>query len=206
MRTYPIMLNLRGRKAVVVGAGPVGLRKAESLAAAGAEVKLIADRATDNAEPAGLAVLPERYRPEHLTGAAIVFACTDDRHLNLRIAADARRAGAMVNVADEPTQCDFLLPAAADDGEVVVAVGTGGSSPALAAALRDRLAAALPERIGEFAAAVAKVRDELKNVAADSSRRHEILRRLAGQDVYSEFLAGGVEAVRRKLKEIMRES
>ncbi|MGA2266700.1 MAG: NAD(P)-dependent oxidoreductase, partial [Phycisphaerae bacterium] len=121
MKTFPILLNLRGRRVVVVGGGPVGLRRARALAEAQAQVTLVDPAAA--ADAAGVTVVRQPYRKELLEGAFLVFACTDDHAVNRQIAADARAAGAMINAADQPDDCDFFLPAVWKDGDVVVAVG-----------------------------------------------------------------------------------
>jgi siroheme synthase-like protein len=200
MKTFPIMLDIRGRRVVVVGGGPVGARKAASLLAAGAAVTLV-----DPSAPAieAVTVVREPYRPQHLSGAMLVFACTDDRETNARIAADARAADALVNAADQPADCDFYLPAVVADGEVVVAIGTGGAAPALAALLKRKVAAALPPRIGEFAAAVADLRDELKDRVANIPRRMSLMKRLIEGDAYERFIAGGADALRQRLDELI---
>lgn len=201
MKTYPIMLDLQGRKVVVIGGGEVGVRKARSLAAAGADVRLVTKAVADDADTDGLDVSIEPYRAEHVDGCVLVFACTDDADLNARIAVDARAAGAWVNCADQPEDCDFFAAATVTDGDVVVAVGTGGSAPHLAGRLKDTVRAALPERIGEFAAAVAALRDEIKTQIADIDRRGEIVRRLTSAEGYSVFLTGGESALRAVMQQ-----
>jgi len=203
MKTYPIMLNVQGRLAVVVGGGDVGLRKAKSLAEARANVKLIAGSALKGCAPPGVTVAAEPYRPEHLTGAAIVFACTDDSRLNSAIAADARRTGALVNVADCPAECDFYCPAVASDGDVVVAVGTGGSSPALARHLRDHLEGHLPAGAGRFAALLGRLRERVRNEVPDSGKRREILNRLAEKVTFETFINEGADAVAALFEDII---
>ena len=101
MRTFPIMLDLRGRRTVVVGGGAVGLRRATSLHRSGARVTLVTKDATRKAPPADVRVLRGAYRPEQIAGAFLVLACTDDNALNASIARDARAIGALVNVAEE---------------------------------------------------------------------------------------------------------
>ena len=204
MRTYPIMLCIRGRPAVVVGGGAVGLRKVASLLAAGAEVRLVALDSPAERAPAGASVVIEPYRPGHLAGAALVFACTDDAALNARIAADARRAGAWVNAADQPDDCDFFVPAVVTDGDVTVAIGTGGASPALSATLKDRVRAALGDDIGRFAAALAGLRRDLKARVRDSARRGEIMRRLADEESLRVFRDAGTDGLRRKMAELLQ--
>ena len=202
MKTYPIMLDVSGRAAVVVGGGPVGLRKARSLCEAGADVRLItlADQPGEPLPP--VTVMKEPYRRELLEGAMLVFACTDDRALNARVAADARALGALVNVADQPDDCDFFAPATVSRGDVVIAVGTGGSAPALAAAIKQQIDQTLPERLDEFAGALAAIRRELKAGDTPSKRRCQIMAELAGSESYQAFLDRGPQALKERLKEL----
>jgi len=206
MNTYPIMLKIVGRRAVVVGGGEVGLRKVRSLLRAGAKVKLIADEITGEADLGDVQLHRGPYTASLLAGAMLVLACTDNRALNGQVAADARSLGALVNVADEPADCDFFLPAVTRDGDVVVAVGTGGTCPALAANLKRRAAAAMPADIGRFAALLGEMREELKSIVPEPTRRGEINKQLASQQSYQAFLAGGGEALRKIIKQMTCES
>jgi precorrin-2 dehydrogenase/sirohydrochlorin ferrochelatase len=203
MRTFPIMLDLRGKLAVVIGAGPVGIRKARSLVVAEARVRLLAERVDADRAPAGVEVLERPYEESALAGAFLVFACTDDAALNSRIARDARQAGALVNVADTPTECDFYLPATTGDGDVIVAIGTGGASPGMAAWLKGRLRAVLPERVGEFAALLNDLRSELKSRVTDVSSRMAVMKRMADDETYRQFIEAGPDAVRGKLQALL---
>lgn len=206
MKTYPIMLDLRGRPAVVVGAGAVGVRKARALLHVGAKVRIIDPRIDPTDDLAGMEALRQAYSSDLLAGAMLVFACTDDAALNSRIARDAHAGGAMVNVADTPAECDFYLPAAIWDGDVVVAVGSGGAAPAMSAWLKRRIGAALPERLGAFAEAIELVRAELRAELADGPRRMEIIKQLVCDRTYEEFLRGGVEALRAELRRLTKDA
>ena len=206
MRTYPIMLDLRGRLVVVVGGGPVGLRKVRSLAAAGARVRLVAERLAGGVAAAGVEVLGEAYRSEHVAGALLVFAATDDARLNARIAADARAAGGLVNAVDQPADCDFFAAATVRRGDVVVAVGTGGNSPSLAAVLRKRLAGQVDEAVGQFAAILGELRQQLKALEPNTARRGRIMRALSAEAVFAAFRAGGPEAVRARFDALVKGS
>jgi len=202
MNLCPIMLKLTGKCAVVVGGGAVGLRKVRMLKGTGARVTLIAEAVPDDPCLDGAEVIRGRYDPRFLDEAALVFACTNDQALNAQIARDARKAGAIVNCVDQPEDCDFYVPAFVVDGDVIVAIGTGGAAPALAGRLKKALARALPERIGQFAHVLARMRETVKDRIPDLRRRGEILKTLAGQDSYEAFLAGGAEAlgaIREKL-------
>lgn len=204
MKTFPICLDIRGRRVVVVGGGRVGLRKARALAEAQGQVVLVdaqADPAADSID--GLTVIRQPYRPELLEGAFGVFACTDDAGLNRRVAADARSAGAIVNVADRPADCDFFLPAVWRDGDVVVAVTTGGVAPVLAACIRDWIGQPLPRGIGRFAQAVGHLRQMLQQKVPDPARRRDVLRQLCTRELLTAFLAEGPRALERRLGELI---
>lgn len=202
MKSYPIMLNMQGRRAVVVGGGAVGLRKARALVEVGANVTLVAKEIPADADLGGMDVIRGAYEPHMLEGATLVMACTDAREVNAQVASDARRCGAMVNAADQPEDCDFFLPACIWDGEVVLAIGTSGSAPALAAELKDVLADALPEGTGEFAAVLAGLRDELRSKVDSGRRRHEIMKQLAGRESFEAFRRRGPQAVREMLSKL----
>ena len=205
MKTYPIMLNVEARLAVVVGGGAVGLRKVHSLRQAGARVRLVAPRLDDTSDLEQVEVVQAPYQAGHLNGASIVFACTDDRELNSRIARDARAAGAWVNAADQPEDCDFFVPAVVGQGPVQIAIGTGGASPALAAALKETIASALPEAVGPYAEALADLRERLQATVADTRLRCSVLRRLVEQGGYETFRCGGAEALSQLLDKLLKD-
>jgi precorrin-2 dehydrogenase / sirohydrochlorin ferrochelatase len=156
---YPIFLDLRGRPVLVVGAGPVGLRKARGLVEAGARVTVVAPASHPSKPKTGLpgtpGWLPEfdalpvrrlerRFRAADVDGAALVFAATGDRAVNQRIGAAARRRGIFANIADAAAECDFIVPARLERDGIQVAISTGGRSPRLAAELRRKLESVLP--------------------------------------------------------------
>jgi siroheme synthase-like protein len=101
------------------------------------------------------------YRAGDLDGAWLVIAATDDPAVQQRVFDDGERAHVLVNSADDPDRCSFILPAVARRGPVIVAVSTQGRSPALAGQLRDRLGAALPDDLEEVVERVAERRREM---------------------------------------------
>ena len=205
MKTYPLMLNIQGRKVVVVGGGGVGLRKVQSLLEAGAKVRLVAPQVADATGLERAEVIRAPYEPAQLAGAVLVFACTDNRELNSRIARDARSAGAWVNAADQPEDCDFYVPAVVSEGPIRIAIGTGGASPALAAALKKAVASALPAQVGPFADALAEIRDELQAREDDTQVRCRVLRRLVEEGGLEAFGAGGRSALEELARKLLQE-
>ena len=142
---YPVNLVVAGRPCLVVGAGPVGARKAEGLAACGARVTLVAPalaaEANRLATSGVVAVERRRYRSGEAADYWLVVTATDDPAVNQAVYDDAVAAGVWVNSADDPARCTFTLPAVHRQGPVLVTASTGGASPALACWLRDLLAA-----------------------------------------------------------------
>lgn len=139
--SYPVLLRLAGRRCLVVGGGRVALRKVHGLLAAGADVTVVAPDVVDElAALDGVTVQRRRYRPGEVAGYRLVVTATDDPAVNRRVFDDGDAAGVWVNSADDPVNCSFTLPAVVRRGPVTVSVSTGGTSPALAAWLRDRLA------------------------------------------------------------------
>ena len=124
---------------LVVGAGKVALRKVKGLLEAGARVTVAAPRWEPEFETLPVGLVRRRFRASDVAGAALVFAATDDRRTNHRIGVLARSRGIFANIADSREECDFIVPARFERGEVQIAISTGGKSPRLAAEMRRKL-------------------------------------------------------------------
>lgn len=160
---YPVVLDLHGVPVLVVGAGPVAVRKIAGLVAAGADVHVVALGVDETLDRAGIGELRERtYEPGDLDGMRLVVTATGVEAVDAAVAADARARGIWVNAADQPADCDFILPAIARRGSVSVAVSTDGKSPALAAHLRDRIASLLTPALATLADDLAAERSAIK--------------------------------------------
>jgi precorrin-2 dehydrogenase/sirohydrochlorin ferrochelatase len=150
-RFYMACLDLRGRRCVVVGGGSVGVEKARGLLDCGAEVTVVAPRASAALHELQIVWRPRRYRERDLAGAFLVVAATTDERVNRRVHADAQARGLLCNVADVPELCNFILPSVYRQDPIAVAVSTGGASPALAKRLRDEIGAHIGPEHAELA-------------------------------------------------------
>lgn len=158
---YPVVLDLTDVPVLLVGGGAIASRKAEGLLQAGALVTVVAPMVLPPLAAAASEVRERGYVADDLDGHQMVMTATDDPAVNAQVAADARRRGMWVNSADDPANCSFILPAVTRRGPVVVAVGTDGSSPALARHLRDRIAdEILTPAVEQAAAELARQRAE----------------------------------------------
>jgi precorrin-2 dehydrogenase/sirohydrochlorin ferrochelatase len=161
---YPIVLDGDAIRAVVVGGGEVAARKVFALLGTGAQVQVVAPKINAELDAASdhksLRVTRAEYAPAHLVDATLVFAATDDPDVNARVAADARRAGKLVNVADAPSRGDFVTPAVHRSGDIVVAVVAGGV-PKAATRIRDLIAQSIDDRYGRAVSALSGLRRDL---------------------------------------------
>jgi precorrin-2 dehydrogenase len=158
-------LNLRSRRCLVVGAGPIGLEKIEGLLAAEADVHVVALHALPEVEElareGSLRLELRAYRNDDLEGAFLVFAATEDTELNVEIFQEAEARTMLVNVVDVPPLCNFIMPAIARNGPISIAVSTRGSSPALAKRLRTEIS----EQYGEPYAVLAEMLNDIRGWA-----------------------------------------
>lgn len=145
MTYYPLFFDLRGRRVAIAGGGKVALRKARALVEAGARVKVVAPRCEPELEALPVEWVPRPFEPDDLASAFLAYAATDDRAANALVAAEAKRRGIPVNVADAPEECDFIVPSRVRRGNVQVAVSTSGEDPRKAVELRKKIERALDE-------------------------------------------------------------
>ena len=184
---YPICVDVRGRRCVVVGGGAVAERKVRTLLEYGARVRVIGPTLT-----AGLARLvrarritwaKRRYRHCDVEGARLVYGATDDPKTNRAVFRDARRQHVLVNVVDQPGLSSFIAPAQVRRGHLVLAVSTGGASPTLAKQIRRKLQRQFGSEYASLTRLMERLRPIIKRKVAQPSRRAAIFRRVAGSDI-----------------------
>lgn len=142
MKYYPIFLDVTAKPCLVVGGGPVGARKAVLLEKSGADVRVVSDRFSvhfDGLNTTSIRLEKKKYEKEDVKGMSLVFAATNSFVLNQQIQNDASTLNILCNIADAPSDSDFLLPSVVDRGDLVIAVSTSGASPAMARKIRQDL-------------------------------------------------------------------
>lgn len=178
MAHYPVNLDVRQRRCVIVGGGAVAARKAASLLECQARVVVVSPQLIDSlrllAEEQRLSWLARGYVPGDLAGAFLVFAATDNRQVQQQVIAEARQHNILINVADAPEACSFQVPATIRQGELLLTVATGGASPALAAALKKELESAFGPEYALLVHLLALVRKEVVG-DSDSQQAHKLL-------------------------------
>lgn len=218
---YPIMLRLTGKRCVVIGGGPVALRKVQSLIDAGADdVVVISASIVDELAVLRLSgairIIMREYEPSDIEGAALVFTATNDPGLNGEIGLQCTRLGIWHNAADDGERSAFVTPAVIRRGELVLALTTGGASPALAAKLKKELAEAYGSEYASRLRALRMLRGHLlsdrRTANPESGSEARMLLRAAAEDEFgwlplakllSDSSAGEAERQEEQIKKLL---
>src|SRR6266540_2187299 len=187
---YPVSLDLAGHQAVVIGEGAVAQGKVEGLLAAGARVTVVADGPMPTlsaleSDPR-VTVARRHWRPADLDGATVCVAASGDPDTRAAISREARDRGVLVNVMDDVEHCDFAAPALLRRGDLLIAISTGGRSPALARRLREELEG----RFGDEWAAVLDLLESLVRGGRYDEARRTLTARLLADGTDATTLSG----------------
>ena len=209
MQYYPIFLDLRTHSCLVIGGGTVAERKVESLLRARGQVTVISPTCTARlrswAKDGAITLYERPYRPGDLQGFSLVFAATNDEVLHAQIAVEAREAGVLLNVVDRPALCSFIVPAVVSQGDLTLAISTGGASPALAKKIRQTL----EENFGpEYALALqllARVRERVVQNGLSADERQRLFTALADSPLLDYLRERQVDKINALLRETVGE-
>jgi precorrin-2 dehydrogenase/sirohydrochlorin ferrochelatase len=181
-----MFVSLTGRACLVVGAGQVGLRKIETLADCGAASVLVVDQ---NPPDEALAQLLKRpglhfaqrgFQDADLDGIFLAIASTSSPQVNQRISDLCRERGVLCNIVDQPEACTFIVPATVRQGDLTLAVSTGGQSPALAKTLRKDLQKAYGQEYALFLELMGRLRPLVLAQGSETEANTAIFRNLVG--------------------------
>ena len=164
---FPIFVDVTSRPILVIGGGNVGLEKTTVLLRAEASNLTVispdlVDELRAEVEAGRVQHTPRTYEDGDMVGYEMVFVATDDRASNAAIRAEGQRRGIWVNAADDPANCDFILPSVVRRGPITIGISTGGGSPAMARRVREELTDYFTEDFEPLADLLAEVRSELK--------------------------------------------
>ena len=197
MKYFPVFLDLRRKRILVIGGGPVAAQKIRDLKGSGAKVTVIAKKALP-----GIKHLKRSFRPSDLEDQDLVFCATEDSAFNHRLSALCRERHLWVNVADKPKHCSFILPAVFRRGEIVAAFSTGGGSPAMAKFLRKKLEENIGPETGRLFDILKSIRGQLTQI--DLKGRRKILQKILSEESLSQIRRGDISLVRKNLKDLLK--
>jgi precorrin-2 dehydrogenase/sirohydrochlorin ferrochelatase len=205
MGYLPIFVDVAGRPCAVIGGGAAAESKLRALMERGAAVTVISPtagaRVAALAESGAITWHRRRWRAEDLVGFEIVFCAVDDPDASRRVAAQARKLGIPVNVADQPALCTFIAPAIVRRGDLQIAISTSGASPALAARIRTRLEGEFGAEHALMLVVLRSARAFLRGLRLGASERSRRLGALVDCDLAAIFRAGDGEALDRALRD-----
>ena len=196
---YPAILDIAGRRTVVVGAGKVGQGKIEGLLNAGAQVHVVSLTATDRVREwaaDGRIELAERaYESSDLDGAFLVIAATENNETNVRVFEDAESRQMLCNVVDVTHLCNFILPSIVRRGDLAIAVSTGGASPAMARRIRIALGQCYGDEYAVAMQLLGALREELKAMYPAPDERKVLFERIVYSDLMNMVRAGDADGI-----------
>ena len=192
MPLFPAFLKLAGRRCLIIGAGRVAEDKIESLLRAEAEIRVVAPSARERvrawARAGKIRWDAREFRPSDLQDNFLAVAATSSPALHTRVFREARRRGVLCNVVDDPAHCDFYYGSVVRRGSLQIAISTGGHSPALAQRLRKQIEREFGNEYERWIEELGAARRKLFKKTISAARRRALLRRLASQDSFEEFL------------------
>jgi len=165
MKYYPVNLDLKSRRCLVVGGGSVGTRKVMTLLKCGAMLTVVSpvvsQQIREFANSKSLTLKKRHYQTSDMNGMFLVIGATNDENLNWRVHTDAERIGKLCNIADRPEICNFILPSIVNRGDLIITVSTSGKSPAFAKKLRQDIEKQFGEEYGIFLQLMGAIRKKL---------------------------------------------
>jgi uroporphyrin-III C-methyltransferase/precorrin-2 dehydrogenase/sirohydrochlorin ferrochelatase len=208
MRYFPLFIDLKNRKALVVGGGEEALRKVRLLLKTEARIEIVAGsldpELTDLAVGGNVAWVGREFSPAHLEGAVCVFAAADDA-VNSWVSAAARKREILVNVVDEAELSNSIVPAIVDRDPLVVAIGTEGAAPVLAQGIRRELEASLPPFLGALTKAAGSLRERVAREVPAGKTRRQFWERFFSTSTRDAF-ARGATAFRDEIERVISSS
>ncbi|MBD5460525.1 MAG: bifunctional precorrin-2 dehydrogenase/sirohydrochlorin ferrochelatase [Lachnospiraceae bacterium] len=195
MSYFPMFIELKNRRCLVVGGGRIALHKVKVLEDFGAAVTVAAPEILPEIrERADVICREKKFDLADLDGQELVVAATNDAKLNSRISEACRRAGIPVNAVDQMQDCDFIFPAYLKEGEVVAAFSSGGQSPALTQYLKEQMRPVMTPLLGELAARLGEIRELVRRRTRSESERKRIYQELLRETLERESVFSGEEA------------
>jgi len=191
---YPLFLDIRDHDCLVVGGGEIAERKILDLLKDGAKIHVISPLVTKTiSELAKLGKINHEARDfregDVRKSFALVFAATDDRHINQLVYGDAKKIRVPINVADDPALCDFFIPSVVRRGDLKIAISTEGKSPALAKHIRKRLQDQFGPEYERWVEIVGQFRERIRVTIKDEDKRRSAYEKLLDSDVIEDIKA-----------------
>ena len=196
---YPILLRLKGKPVLVIGGGKVAERKVESLLKYSAKVFLVSRGLTPGLQKLldenKIVFLGQEFCESYLDGKFLVIVATNDPLFNRSIADKARQKGVLVNVVDQPSDCDFIVPSVVKRGDLIISISTSGKIPFISKKIREKLESMYGSEHRIALEIMATVRQAL--IRAGKQDKEKVYEKLYNSDILRKIKSKDVEGVVR---------
>lgn len=207
MHYYPIYLALNDRAVLVVGGGVVAEGKALQLIAAGARVHVVSPTLTEELAAlveAGTITCEQReFEERDLDNKLLVVSATDKQSVNEAVARAAEARKVLCNVVDQPSLCNFIVPAVVSRGDLQIGISTGGGSPSVAQRVKREIAALVGPEYGELIELAKELRTDVRRHFTTFEARRDVMRAFAESEALDLLREGKREEARRVGREIL---
>jgi precorrin-2 dehydrogenase / sirohydrochlorin ferrochelatase len=207
MKYYPVYLRMDGRRVLLIGAGDVAWQKIPALLESGAKVHVVSPEALPSIDALAhdhkLEWSQRTYQTADLDGAFLVIAATDDPILQQKVAAECRARKIWVNVVDVTPLCDFIAPAIVSQGDVQIAISTGGTAPALAKYLRRKFEPLLGAEFGELANLLQRYRPAILQLP--KPRRQALWEAIINDEAIEGMKRDGLASIESRIQTLLNE-
>jgi precorrin-2 dehydrogenase / sirohydrochlorin ferrochelatase len=194
---YPVYIELRGQPCIVVGGGNLAEEKVLGLLAVQAKVTVISVSLTSSlrqlVDERQITMISRASQPGDLTGAFMVICATDQAEINHQVWEEAAANRQLINVVDDTSHCNFIAPAVLRNGDLTIAISTGGNAPALAVRLKQRLQKEIGPEYSRFLELAGRLREPLAYHIPDFETRKKLWYEMVDSKILDE-LARGNEA------------
>ncbi|MBZ4646440.1 MAG: siroheme synthase [Clostridia bacterium] len=209
MNFYPVFIDITKKKCVVVGGGRVAYRKIVTLCGYGAVVEVISPEAIEEikklSEKGSINLKIKKYSEDDIIDAFIVFAATNDTEVNNKITGDAKKLNILVNCADSPYDSSFISPAVFNQGDLTIAISTGGKFPKLSQKIKEQLKSQYSTEYPFIIDALEQLRQKALMGINDEETRKKLFDRVVEDDIIQIAMSKGCEAFKERINRIYEE-
>ncbi|MFT9849090.1 precorrin-2 dehydrogenase/sirohydrochlorin ferrochelatase family protein [Aneurinibacillus sp. REN35] len=206
--SYPVMLQVNGMRAVIVGGGQVAERKTLVLLEAGASVLIVSPKLTDRlhawVEEGRVSWRAKLFDPQDLQNAFLIFAATNQSDVNLRVY-EAMKPGQLITIADRPDISSFSNPAHVRRGKLLLTVSTDGASPGLSRKIACELADTYDEAYEMYVEFLSEARQIIQQHTQSLAQRRRMLKALLADDFLRDAREGRADQLWERFQRIMEE-
>ena len=179
--TYPVFINLEGLQVTIIGGGRIAFRKIENILGQGAKIRVVAPAIIDDIKKLvqseeGFTIIEENFHTDYLIGSSLVFITSNDERVNLLATDYCKTNAILMNNCMDSSLSSFRNGAVTRQGQVEIAIATGGKRPGIAKWLRRRVESVLPEELDEIIKFYDDIRAQAKIKFSESKDREAYIK------------------------------